>query len=65
VAPDSRFRTARQFVNDLQLIAAAKLPDFLRNPSVIQIAAEPLEKLVGTWGLEPQTSTVSILRSLV
>jgi hypothetical protein len=26
VAPDSRFRTAKQFVNDLQLIAAAKLP---------------------------------------
>jgi hypothetical protein len=24
----------------------------------------PMERMVGTWGLEPQTSTVSILRDL-
>jgi len=33
VASDSRFRTAKQFVNDLQLIAAAKLPGFWQAPS--------------------------------
>jgi hypothetical protein len=38
VAADSRFRTAKKFVNDLQLIAAAKLPaGLLAGPTRIQI----------------------------
>ena len=30
---------------------------------ILGILSIPMEEMVGTWGLEPQTSTVSILRS--